>query len=370
MRQPLVRILGVDGSGKTTICNRLEALDSQVITFGSTPSYAYRWLETYGIGKADKVTLDQVDIRQHVFSKMNEHEAYTHNSICVERPVVAVRGRADTWISANALRKKAMPKDMNTLFPKDLRPDLLVVLQASHKTIESRIDARGEVKRGANSMAYHDRTQHMYSDLATIAKRYIPVLEYTTDNTISPDQIATEILSAINTLRPARRPQIAGRPYLKKLQFETMDESVRSDFLLARKMAMEHAYPIDKITKAGCVIASGEERFTGSNIKRWSWNNTTCCERMALDRAFAAGTTSIDRLTLFVTSIGGPITGIIAPCGPCRELLKEAVYHLGQKDMPIFMAGPSLGTAVETTLSALLPMSGTLTPSERWILDD
>ena len=191
--------MGVDGSGKTTICETLETLDSHIITFGGTPRYAYRWLATYGIGRADKVTPDQVDIRQHVFGKMNEHEAYLYDSLCNERPVVGVRGRADTWISAAALRGTPMPRDFNVLFPKALRPDILVMLTAPLSVIELRIELRGESKTGANSMEYHRRTAAMYEDFAAIARRHMPVLQFDTSRTnLTADHIARELLEAIH----------------------------------------------------------------------------------------------------------------------------------------------------------------------------
>lgn len=198
---PQVRIMGMDATGKTTICELLQKLNPQVITFGSTPKYAYRWLETYGIGRADKVTEDQIDVRQHVFGKMNEHEAYLYDDLCMERPVVGVRGRADTWISANALRGVPMPRDMDTLFPKHLRPDLLVVLNASLDVVEERLNIRQEAKTGANSMQYHRHTQSMYSDLADIAAKHMPVLSFDTGrSSVTPELVSAQILGKIREL--------------------------------------------------------------------------------------------------------------------------------------------------------------------------
>jgi cytidine deaminase/thymidylate kinase len=380
----------MDGSGKTTICRTLESLDSQVITFDSTPKYAYRWLKTYGIGQADEVTLDQVNVRQHVFMHMNEQEAYLHNSLCEERPVVAVRGRADTWISANALRGKSMPRNMETLFPKDLRPDVLVVLTADLKDVESRIDARGESKTGANSMTYHQRTREMYTDLATIASRHMPVLTYdTSKKSVTPESVANDLLNTMRGLAhvPSRSSVMTSRDMksiaqtygnglpissklVKKRNYDKLPNYLKKQIMLAKSQALEHAYPRDKITRAGCVLVSGNQLYTGSNIKRWSWNSTTCCERMAIDQAFAGGIGTIDRLILFVTNIGAPMSGHIAPCGSCRELLKEALHHLGQSDLDIYMVGPDEQSVIQTTLSALLPLSGTLTHSEFWEIDD
>lgn len=358
MKQPLVRIMGMDGSGKTTICDNLEVLDPHVISFGNTPRYAYRWLKTYGIGKADEVTYDQVDIRRHVFMKMNEQEAHLHNSLAVERPVVAVRGRADTWISANALQEKPMPEDFDILFPKDLRPDLLVVLTADPKVIEERLDLRGESKTGANSMEYHERTQHMYTRLASIARKHMPVLEFDTGKLVTtPEQVTDDVLSAIHSLQPKDR-------HLPNITTFTSD--LQKDIQRARKVALRYAYPRDKSTKVGCVLHAGGKIFTGANIARWSWNTTTCSERAALDKAFAAGVTSLERLVLYGYTEGNPEGGAFAPCGACRELLKEALFHLGQKDLPIFLVAPDGKTVTETSLARLLPHSGSLTQSQYW----
>lgn len=205
MQFPQVRILGMDGSGKTTICETLEAIDDRVITFGSTPRFAYRWLATYGVGRADSVTPAQIDIRQHVFGKMNEYESKLYNGLCAERPVVGVRGRADTYISAQSLRGKPMPRDINVLFPKELRPDALVVLSAPLRVIEQRIDSRGERKSGANSMTYHLRTQEMYDELATIASKVMPVLYFDTSKVCNtPLHIAGQVKATINEIANAK----------------------------------------------------------------------------------------------------------------------------------------------------------------------
>ena len=353
MKQPLIRILGMDGSGKTTICDALEALDPQVLTFGSTPRYAYRWLQSYGVGKSDEVTPDQIDIRQHVFMKMNEQEAYLHNSLTLERPVVAVRGRADTWISANALRGEAMPQDIDVLFPQALRPDLLVVLTAEPGIIEQRIDERNETKKGANSMEYHRRTQDMYDNLASIAKKRMPVLQFDTGKkSLTPEIVTKEILAAIHDFQPK-----SSRSY-------TFNNQLQADIKRAIAAAHNQAYPRDKVTKVGCALRSGSRVFTGANIKRWSWNSTTCSERAALDKALATGITSIDRLVIYAHSSEALLSDALAPCGSCRELLKEALFQLNQHDLPVFLVAPDGKTLTETSLSHLLPYSKSLNHSQ------
>ncbi len=202
MQYPQVRVLGMDGAGKSALCQALEDIDDQTITFANTPRYAYRWLQTYGVGRADKVTTKQIDIRQHVFGRMNEHESFLYNDLCRERPVVGVRGRADTYISANALRGKAMPHDIATLFPKALRPDMLVILTAPLWVIEQRIDSRAEHKTGANSMEYHSRTREMYDDLAVIAGKVMPVLYFDTSQANNtPAAIARQLKQQMDDLR-------------------------------------------------------------------------------------------------------------------------------------------------------------------------
>jgi cytidine deaminase/broad-specificity NMP kinase len=353
MKQPLVRILGMDGSGKTTICDTLEAFDPGIIAFGSTPRYAYRWLQTYGVGKSDEVTTDQIDIRQHVFMKMNEQEAYLHDSLTLERPVVAVRGRADTWISANALRGKPIPQDIDVLFPRELRPDLLVVLTADPRIIEQRLDEREEIKRGANSMEYHRRTQDMYDKLATVAKKHMPVLQFDTGKkSLTSEVITKDILAAIHDLQPK-----GSRAY-------SFNHQLKADIKRAVNVAHNQAYPRDKVTKVGCVLRADGKIFTGANIKRWSWNTTTCSERAALDKALAAGITSLDRVVIYAQSTDNSISSALAPCGSCRELLKEALFHLGQSDLPIFLVAPDGESITETSLSHLLPYSKSLTRSQ------
>lgn len=67
--------------------------------------------------------------------RANEYEASAIAGILDERSVVAVRGRADTVLTHAALRGNPMTHYFPTLFPDQMRPDLLVVLIATRKLL-------------------------------------------------------------------------------------------------------------------------------------------------------------------------------------------------------------------------------------------
>ncbi|HUD11120.1 MAG TPA: hypothetical protein VMS08_01815 [Candidatus Saccharimonadia bacterium] len=175
-----IRVLGTDASGKTALCNALESLNNHLVGFGSTPAYVHRWLRTYGIGRSSDITSNQVETREQIFMRANEHEALAIADILDSRSVIAVRGRADTVLTHAALRGHPMPHYFPTLFPVGMRPDLLIVLVASPHEIEARLDARGQRKTGANCMEFHVRCRDLYEDVAGIAQKHLPVLLYDT----------------------------------------------------------------------------------------------------------------------------------------------------------------------------------------------
>jgi thymidylate kinase len=196
-----VRIIGTDVSGKTALCDALEAASPDLVAFSETPKYVYRWLRTYRIGRSSSITPDQLERRESIFMRFNEHEAHAIDDVLEERTVLAVRGRADTLLTHAALRGRPMPCDFTSLFPLGMRPDLLVVLVAPPDTIEARLDARGERKTGANSMEFHIRCRQLYEEVGIIAGRHMPVLFFDTANPVNaPSQIGQAVHAALVSL--------------------------------------------------------------------------------------------------------------------------------------------------------------------------
>ena len=85
---------------------------------------------------------------------------------------------------------------------------------------------------------------------------------------------------------------------------------------------------------------------TGCNVENRSYGLSLCAERNAMTAAVARGLAKPQALVV-VTSTSPPS----APCGMCRETLREFVA-----DLPILLVNPD-GERLERTLEHLLPDS-------------
>jgi thymidylate kinase len=195
-RHPHVRILGADCTGKTELCEAVSILEPNIVQFSRTPDYVYDWLRSYGIGRSSTVTRDQLAARERIFLAANGVEMRAVGRVVLERPVVAVRGRADTIITHAVLNDRPVSRSMPRLFPApNMRPNVLVVLTAPIPAIAERLDARGEAKTGANSLEFHLRCQEAYLEIGNLATKAFPVLVFDTSNPLNtPAHIADQVL--------------------------------------------------------------------------------------------------------------------------------------------------------------------------------
>lgn len=140
----------------------------------------------------------------------------------------------------------------------------------------------------------------------------------------------------------------------------TLDEVLKAQIVRAETIAHTSVFPSDHRTKVGALLIAGDKSYTGANIRRWAWNHTTHAERLALDNALAAGVKSITRVIIYGSSTNEAMSGVVTPCGACREHLAEALVRLGQYDLEIVMVTEDKAEVVIAHLSELLPLSNAL----------
>ena len=118
------------------------------------------------------------------------------------------------------------------------------------------------------------------------------------------------------------------------------------------KEAMKNSYSPYSGCKVGAALltASGKV-FTGTNIENAAFGPTVCAERVAIFKAVSEGERSFSKIAV-VGGKGGVIDGIFAPCGVCRQVLREFC-----DDDFALLLGETPDSFKTLTLKDLLPLS-------------
>lgn len=120
--------------------------------------------------------------------------------------------------------------------------------------------------------------------------------------------------------------------------------------------AASKVFPRGRNVAIGAVLVSGNKRYCGANIGRRAFNNSTCAERMALDKALFDGISTIDQIVVIGINENEPFEEAVSPCGSCRQILFEAIQQLNQDDIEMILSNTKKTKIVKTTLRELLPL--------------
>ena len=116
--------------------------------------------------------------------------------------------------------------------------------------------------------------------------------------------------------------------------------------------AMEKSYSPYSGCKVGAALLTKSGKiFTGTNIENAAFSPTVCAERVAFFKAISEGETEFSAIAV-VGGKDGRIDGIFAPCGVCRQVMREFCND----DFKIIMGINDLEYKT-ITLSELLPIS-------------
>jgi len=111
--------------------------------------------------------------------------------------------------------------------------------------------------------------------------------------------------------------------------------------------ARERAYaPYSHFAVGAALLAADGRIFTGCNVENASYGLTMCAERVALFKAVSEGAREF---TAIAIACGA---GPCAPCGACRQVLREF-----SPDLLVIMADAAGKEVRKERLSSLLPSS-------------
>ena len=117
--------------------------------------------------------------------------------------------------------------------------------------------------------------------------------------------------------------------------------------------ARERAYAPYSGFSVGAALLDADGRiWQGCNIKNAAFGPTVCAERVALFKAVSEGERSFEALAVTGGPAGEEISAFTAPCGVCRQVLREFCSD----GFRIILAAPDSETRT-FTLGELLPQS-------------
>ncbi len=87
--------------------------------------------------------------------------------------------------------------------------------------------------------------------------------------------------------------------------------------------AMNYSYsPYSGCKVGAALLCKNGKVFTGTNIENAAFGPTVCAERVAIFKAVSEGEKAFSKIAV-VGGKNGIINGIFAPCGVCRQVLRE-----------------------------------------------
>ncbi len=124
------------------------------------------------------------------------------------------------------------------------------------------------------------------------------------------------------------------------------------ELLSSAVKAMENSYSPYSGCKVGASLLTDSGKvYTGTNIENAAFGPTVCAERVAIFKAISEGERNFTKIAV-VGGKDGIINGIFAPCGVCRQVMREFCSD----DFTVIM-GTSETEYKTLTLADLLPLS-------------
>lgn len=86
---------------------------------------------------------------------------------------------------------------------------------------------------------------------------------------------------------------------------------------------LQYAYvPYSRFNVAAALVTPDGKVYTGVNVENAAYPATNCAERTAFFKAVSEGVTQFDYIVI-VGGINGVLTNHTAPCGICRQVMRE-----------------------------------------------
>ena len=98
----------------------------------------------------------------------------------------------------------------------------------------------------------------------------------------------------------------------------SVNDSIEALVSAAKEAAARSYSPYSKFSVGAAVVGDDRQIYSGCNIENASYGLAICAERVAIAKAISAGARTIVRVAIFT-----PTDHPTAPCGACRQFLRE-----------------------------------------------
>lgn len=129
-----------------------------------------------------------------------------------------------------------------------------------------------------------------------------------------------------------------------------IDESTKKQLIEAAIEARSNSYsPYSGYAVGAAVLADDGTIYAGCNVENAAYPLGMCAEANAIGSMAMAGGRRI-----IAAVVSGPNDDLCAPCGGCRQNLRE---FAGADDIEIYLCDSEGGVLMETSIFTLLPNS-------------
>lgn len=102
-----------------------------------------------------------------------------------------------------------------------------------------------------------------------------------------------------------------------------MDKKLIDEMIDAAMAQLSYAYaPYSGFKVGAALLTKNGKLYTGCNIENASYTPTNCAERTAIFKAVSEGERAFKAICI-VGGMDGVPTSYAAPCGVCRQVMKE-----------------------------------------------